>query len=242
MHRRRPTTQTGFTLIELLVVVTIVALMVALLLPALSQARGAAIDTQCKVNMRSTHQVLYSFASDNRGRLPLGYRGGRTQWNTMVYSGTSGKFVLFGRLYVDGYLDDGAALYCPAESAGNQMYNSADNPWPPGASAAVNTEGGFASYPFVDWVWSSTPDELSPAAAWPSVDKLDAGQPLLADGVGLADRLDSRHVDGVHVLYADCAVGWVDRSAFEVPLSQCTGLDPANNALQLQIWGVLGAR
>ena len=232
----------AFTLVELLVVISIMAIMIALLLPALGSARASAIDTQCKANLRSTHQLLYSFASDQRGNLPLGYRGGRMQWNTMVYSGTSGKFVLFGRLFTDGYLDDGAALYCPAETASKQQYDTPDNPWPPGANASANTEGGYASYPFLDWVWASTPDDLSPPKRWPNLDTLEPAQPLIADGVGLPDRLDSRHVDGVHVLYADAAVAWRNRVDFESPLSACVGLAPVNNPLQQQIWSILADR
>ena len=68
------------------------------------------------------------------------------------------------------------------------------------------------------------------------------GQAMLADGVGLPERLDSRHVDGVHVLYADSAVRWVDRGRFDEPLSRCVGLDPANNADQRLIWDELSVR
>lgn len=238
--RRRKTR--GLTLIELLVVVAVMAVLVALLLPTLGSARGSAIDTQCRANLRSTHGLLYSFATDRRGKLPLGYRGGRYQWNTMVYSGTSGKFVLFGRLSTGGYLDDGQALYCPAETAGNQRHNSADNPWPPGETPGANTEGGYASYPFMDWVWAETPDDLSPPQPWPNIDKLEPAQPLIADGVGLPERLDSRHVDGVNVLYADAGVAWRDRDGFDAPLSDCVGLDPANNPFQQAVWDVLGER
>ena len=236
------TRQSGFTLIELLVVISIIALLLALLLPALGAARGSAIDTQCKANMRSTHQLLYSYATDQKGRLPLGYRGGRYQWNTMVYSGTSKKFVLFGRLYTDGYLDVGEVLYCPAETASKQSFNSADNPWPPGEEPGANTEGGFASYPFMDWVWARTPDALNPRKPWPSIDTLEPEQPLLADGVGLPERLDTRHVEGVHVLYADAGVMWRDRGDFDEPLNDCVGLDVANNPLQRAIWDILGQR
>lgn len=232
----------GFTLIELLAVVSIVAVLVALLLPAVGSARAAARDTQCKANLRSTHQLLCSFASDRRGKLPLGYRGGRMQWNTMVYSGSSGKHVLFGRLFADGYDDSGQTLYCPVESESRQMYDTPDNPWPPGEDPAANTQGGYASYPFLDWAWSATPDELSPAKPWPNLDTLKPAQPLLADGVGLPERLDTRHPDGVHVLYADAAVAWQPRSRFDTPLSACVGLDPANNPLQQQVWDALFER
>ena len=237
-----PSRPAAFTLIELLVVLSIFAVLVALLLPALGSARAAAMDTQCKANLRSTHQLLYSYAADQRDKLPLGYRGGRMQWNTMVYSGTSGKFVLFGRLFIDGYASDGQALYCPAETASSQAYGTADNPWPPGEDPSANVQAGYASYPFLDWGWSATPDSLTPPQPWANLDALAPAQPLLADGVGLPERLDSRHRDGVHVLYADAGVAWQTRNNFDTPLSDCDGLDSANNPLQQQIWDILAQR
>lgn len=240
-HRRQATrfTQTtGFTLIELLVVISIIALLIGILLPALASARRVAIETQCKVNLRSTHQLLYAYAVDHDSNLPLGYRLGQVQFNTMIYSGfgNNPKFVLFGLLYAAGYMDDGRSIYCPAETAEGQSYDTSVNPWPPGQVTNISVQGGYASYPFVDWGFGSGPP------VWPTLDTVESSQPFLADGVGLPARVDSRHGTGVNVLYADAGVSWIDREVFDEPLSRSTELSSAANEHQFAIWELLAER
>lgn len=59
----------GFTLIELLVVISIIALLIGILLPALGRARLAAMATTDLSNVRSLQMASLLFAQDNRGEL-----------------------------------------------------------------------------------------------------------------------------------------------------------------------------
>jgi len=62
--------QAAFTLIELLVVISIIALLIALLLPALGRARQMALLTSCQSNVRQITLGVLSYGFDSDGVLP----------------------------------------------------------------------------------------------------------------------------------------------------------------------------
>jgi len=60
----------GFTLIELLVVVAIIALLIAILLPSLTQARERAKAAVCAANLRQMGMAMEMYLEDNQGYYP----------------------------------------------------------------------------------------------------------------------------------------------------------------------------
>ena len=90
-HRHpRPRRAAAFTLIELLVVVAIIAVLAALLLPALKGARERAKVTVCASNLRQISMGLGLYAGDNNGWLPVyGHVG--YPWGSPWARGTTWK-------------------------------------------------------------------------------------------------------------------------------------------------------
>jgi len=76
----RPLSKVGFTLIELLVVIAIIAILAALLLPALAKSKDQAIRTECRNNMSQFNIALHIYANENKDLLPQQKNDGGVYW------------------------------------------------------------------------------------------------------------------------------------------------------------------
>jgi prepilin-type N-terminal cleavage/methylation domain-containing protein len=94
-NRRKWEAQTdnGFTLIELLVVIAIIAILAAILLPALSKAKITALRSQDMNNMKQLATGMIAFCGDHNDTFPAAYwagNSGTVSWDTLLYTYVGG--------------------------------------------------------------------------------------------------------------------------------------------------------
>jgi len=104
--RRTGVRRQGFTLIELLVVIAIIAILAAMLLPALSSAKEKSKRTVCLNNIRQVTLATIMYAGDNQDRFPSGKRSNGAYHSSFISHDLYNYFVQQARITTN-------SLSCP---------------------------------------------------------------------------------------------------------------------------------
>jgi len=111
----------GFTLVELLVVIGIIALLISILLPALSRAREGGNKVACLSNLKQLGNAMSMYCSDNKGYFPRSAASGQSADDWIFWDGrdvNDGPLVKYlGNTFVANHYrcpsDDAAASRAP---------------------------------------------------------------------------------------------------------------------------------
>ena len=128
LFRHSSIRHSAFTLIELLVVISIIALLIGILLPALGAARNAARDVVCSTQVRSHAQGFAIYAADNKDMPPPFSEGVPGDSSSPAYNASQDPRWGGGKTWYEFLIEHGAA-YDKYDTTITNHKDPREGPW-----------------------------------------------------------------------------------------------------------------
>ncbi len=148
----------GFTLIELLVVISIIAVLMSIMMPALGKARENAKNVICRTNLKSQITPQFMYAGDNNGNF-VGHTDNSPEYFRSAGSPNSNVHKLMN----ESYIEDSQIFICPVIKSFGGYFADTKAGKPAGGSS---WGGGWDSPTKGDGYYDVNPQHILTAYMW----------------------------------------------------------------------------
>ena len=213
-----------FTLIELLIVIAIIAILAAMLLPALSKARERAKTITCTSNLKQLAMVVKMYGDDYKEEMPPPpmsdvYPGRWVYW--MGGSSSNGEFYLknpsLGDLLYRNYIKNWKQTYCPAGFDANPkiLVRGAPNDAVHGIKGFPFTYYG-AYWRLSGWRTNSAKSFKKARPHWILMHDLTYKDRFISPADCAPNHMNGSLISGGNFAYLDGHVSWLNRNQLNI--------------------------